>query len=143
MRLIALFRSLPKGSDDYGLIHADFHRGNFHVDEKEQVIAFDFDDALHHWFVYDIAVVFFSLEKSDFNQTWEEFEHYFWLGYESQNKISEKLRSLVPDFIKYRRILMYYWCKKNINNPTISEAAKEWMLNKMKVCEVIFNEAHV
>ncbi|MBP9707157.1 MAG: phosphotransferase [Oligoflexales bacterium] len=137
-RLIKLFQNLPKEKDDFGLIHADLHRGNFHVDENEQVVAFDFDDALHHWFVYDIAVVFYSLEKNEFYQSWNEFAQYFWDGYESHKKIDAKWRALVPEFVKYRGVFLYYWYKKNLKNTTFSEVSKNWMLEKIKKFEEKF-----
>jgi Ser/Thr protein kinase RdoA (MazF antagonist) len=40
--------------ENFGLIHGDLCRVNFHYDGTD-LIAFDFDDACYHWFVYDLV----------------------------------------------------------------------------------------
>ncbi|HET7615749.1 MAG TPA: phosphotransferase, partial [Bacillales bacterium] len=37
------FLQLPQGKDEYGLIHDDFHRGNFFINDGD-ITLFDFDD---------------------------------------------------------------------------------------------------
>jgi aminoglycoside phosphotransferase (APT) family kinase protein len=46
--------ALPKSADAYGLIHADFHYGNFFLD-GEDMWLYDFDACRYSWFADDIA----------------------------------------------------------------------------------------
>jgi Ser/Thr protein kinase RdoA (MazF antagonist) len=46
--------SLPRTSKSWGLIHGDFERTNFTLDQGE-VTVFDFDDACYHWYLADAA----------------------------------------------------------------------------------------
>jgi Ser/Thr protein kinase RdoA (MazF antagonist) len=42
--------------ENYGMIHGDFGSGNFLRQPDGTLVAFDFDDCLHHWYLYDLAV---------------------------------------------------------------------------------------
>ena len=44
----------PAGGNEFGLIHGDFCRVNFHYD-RPHITVFDFDDSCYHWFVYDLV----------------------------------------------------------------------------------------
>ena len=50
----------PRGNDRFGLIHADVHSGNFHVDAGGLQV-FDFDDSAYHWYAYDLTVALLDL----------------------------------------------------------------------------------
>ncbi len=43
--MLDYLRTLPKGIDEYGLIHQDLHGGNFFVDDAGNMTIFDFDDS--------------------------------------------------------------------------------------------------
>lgn len=65
--LVAWMKQLPRNEANFGLCHADLHLGNMTIDEGGmdlQVIAFDFDDACHHFFLYDLAVAVTSIRKA-------------------------------------------------------------------------------
>lgn len=133
--VIEMFASFPKSERDYGLVHADFHRGNFHVNHRNDVIAFDFDDCHYHWFAYDVGTVFFSLEKHEYLQPWREAEHHFWMGYDLENEMDSSWKERVGIFSDYRVIVVYFWCLRNLKTPTLNSEARNWMINKMKWCE--------
>jgi len=42
--------------ENYGMVHGDFGSGNTLVRPDGNVVAFDFDDCLHHWYLFDVAV---------------------------------------------------------------------------------------
>ncbi|WP_166805782.1 phosphotransferase enzyme family protein [Jeotgalibacillus sp. R-1-5s-1] len=52
------FTQTPTSKETYGFIHHDFHQGNLFVD-RDSFTAFDFDDAMMDWKMYDLAVTFY------------------------------------------------------------------------------------
>jgi len=57
-----LFRrmhELPKGRDEYGLVHSDIHVGNFFVKGDRISAILDFDRACYKWFISEIAIALY------------------------------------------------------------------------------------
>ncbi|WP_227396951.1 phosphotransferase enzyme family protein [Jeotgalibacillus aurantiacus] len=52
------FTQTPTSKETHGFIHHDFHQGNLFVD-GDSFTAFDFDDAMMDWKMYDLAVTFY------------------------------------------------------------------------------------
>ena len=50
----------------YGVCHADFGSGNMFRRDDGSMIAFDFDDCVQHWFIYDLAVTIRNGAKMPF-----------------------------------------------------------------------------
>ena len=50
----------PSDHSGFGLIHADLTPDNFRYTSKG-IFAFDFDDCMYCWYLYDIAVVLYTL----------------------------------------------------------------------------------
>lgn len=136
--LDAWLRNLPKGKDEYGLIHADLHNGNFFVTAQNEITAFDFDDCHYQWFVYDIAVpaffISYSLKLNGSDLTWEGLSDFFWKGYASTNRLSDFWIESVPRFIEYRAFVMYYWGVVNLQNNELSAKARDWIKNSVVYC---------
>lgn len=124
-RIENLFKKLLKERDSYGMIHADFHSGNFHYDENGTITLFDFDDCVYHWFSYDIAIIFWSIEQHDLD--WQESEASFFEGYSKENLLEEKWLKLLPEFYRYRMILIHAFCKKGLASQKLDAQALEWM----------------
>lgn len=111
---------LPKDKNCYGLIHADLHMGNFFVDEKYDITAFDFDDSQNHWLIYDMAVVvaslktFFNRKKWDFDyeKLWAPFSE----GYSSEFELEEEWLKRIPAFVYWRETILYFWLLTRIKN---------------------------
>lgn len=104
--------SFEVNSDRYGLIHNDFHQGNFFVNEGE-ITVFDFDDSAYHWFAYDLANSFYHAywQASSFTPENTEFSSVFWenylRGYKQEHTISKELIQQIPIFLKIREIFLY------------------------------------
>ena len=63
-RLVAAVDRLRQRATDrhgFGLIHGDLHQGNLFAAPDDGIAVFDFDDASYHWFIYDLAVMFYHL----------------------------------------------------------------------------------
>lgn len=100
----------------YGLIHGDFHHGNFHYDESEGTITlFDFDDSVYFWFAFDLAVPFASLKFTKHNGGVqienESLQDIFMESYLSEFDLDSSWQSKVDFFIKYRFTNLYFWAK--------------------------------
>ena len=54
--------ALPKNAENYGMIHADLHFGNFIVDVPAKAVTIiDFDDICSGWYVMDLAILLFDV----------------------------------------------------------------------------------
>jgi Ser/Thr protein kinase RdoA (MazF antagonist) len=126
--------ALPRAADAYGLVHGDFHRGNFFISDRGRITLFDFDDCLYAWFVYDIAMALFyavphdctsekDLEKAD------TFLRNLWGGYRGEHALAPAWMAHVPLFLRLREIDLYFvihrsmdldaldpWCASFMNN---------------------------
>ena len=74
--------SLPKSQTAYGLVHGDLNWGNYYFYNKDLTI-FDFDSCCYSWFIYDIAILIWSL-------IWEK----------SKNEALEFLKTFIPVFYR-------------------------------------------
>lgn len=108
---IAATRALPRNRDNYGLIHIDFHGGNFFVDDG-RIYIFDFDDSQYSWFADDIAMCLFYAVSHDCSSV-EELAHartflrHFLTGYARENEIGRNELANIPFFLKRREVDLY------------------------------------
>ena len=124
-KVLKEFRKLPVDKDCFGLIHADLHTGNFMVDNGK-ITAFDFDDCVYHWFIYDIAVFIWALDRFELDQFWllENIK----IGYDEENQLDDFWWELIPLFYNYRMVLIYYFCVKSLEEPSLDSTSREWMI---------------
>lgn len=111
IELIQRINTFDKNIDTYGLIHTDFHLGNFFVDEGKFTV-FDFDDCAYMWFVADIAIilyyhVFFIPSSEPNDEKIDFFMRHFMKGYLTENRLSEKDMNQMESFMKLRQYIMY------------------------------------
>lgn len=125
-RFLNWMSRLPRSRDTYGLVHCDHHAGNFRVQNKE-IISFDFDDATHHWFAYDLVIPFNNLEAL-FPVAPERDRHWkvFLEGYASENTLSKNEFDRLATFRKYRAALMYFWTKTMVAEGLLDGAGLAW-----------------
>ncbi|SDN29399.1 phosphotransferase enzyme family protein [Bacillus sp. OK048] len=125
-QLLKLLGDFEMNSNLFGLIHNDFHQGNFFVN-KGEITIFDFDDSAYHWFAYDLAVSFYHAywQASSFTPENTEFPFVFWKyflkGYMQEHLISKELIQQIPIFLKIREIFLYTlfmekWDTKNLED---------------------------
>jgi Ser/Thr protein kinase RdoA (MazF antagonist) len=132
------FRSYSKSVDVYGLIHADLHTGNFHVDENDNIMFFDFDDCIYSWFIYDIIVFLWGLERFDLDWNWAQ--ECIFSGYLTHHHLDLFWIKEMPYFYQYRVILIYYYCLKALKEPKLDKNSKSWMQAKMKESKSYFDQ---
>ncbi len=105
---LARFRALPKGEDDYGLVHFDFSDGNYHIDMKTgNITVFDFDNCTYCWYMFDLANLWihgegWSRGENDPKQRMACMRNYFdtiLSGYRTETDVSEEMLERLPLFI--------------------------------------------
>ncbi|KMN52325.1 phosphotransferase enzyme family protein, partial [Bacillus sp. LK7] len=110
--LMEKLRRLPKNPENYGLVHADLHHGNFNWDNGK-ITAFDFDDIGYNWFVNDISILLYNMlwypvipyeDKAAFTG---EFMTHFMKGYREENDLDSAWFEHIPDFLRLRHMLIY------------------------------------
>jgi Ser/Thr protein kinase RdoA (MazF antagonist) len=105
-------RVLPRGKDDYGLIHSDLHHRNFLVNEGE-ITVIDFDDLEYHWFINDIAKTLyneaftFSIQAEERHTFSRFFLRHFMSGYMRENHLDPSWMAHLQDFLKLRHMYIY------------------------------------
>jgi len=115
-RTLDRIRALPKGSDDYGLTHADLNPTNFFVHEGE-ITLFDFDDCCYQWFIADIASAMPFYSEAVSAPGWEEraseFFRHFMTGYDEENRLDAFWFGHLPDFWRFQNTLTLVFCYKH------------------------------
>ncbi|MEJ2130464.1 MAG: phosphotransferase [Gammaproteobacteria bacterium] len=109
--LVAETHALPIDDDAYGLVHLDFHRGNFFVDGDDMWL-FDFDDCQHSWFADDIAIALFYAVPHDCTSPRDRdfarrFMGDFLDGYARENSLDRTWLERIPMFLTRREIDLY------------------------------------
>lgn len=129
-------QNLNKSNNEYNLIHADIHHGNFFVDENDQITVFDFDDCHYHWFVYDIAVPLFNIYMSLRFDTPKEkiskIQNTLVDGYKEVGQLSDNWYQRIDAFILYRNFIMYYWMQDKFDKPEFDD--KDRLRKSMNAC---------
>lgn len=119
LRLVKTLNEIPKSVNNYGLIHADLHHGNFLINKDNHLILFDFDDSVYGYFLYDLAVPLEALEISfrmgRMNRNLRQFQNVFVQGYASHYTLPGMDRLTLETFIQYRSALLYLWCSAKIH----------------------------
>ena len=107
-RRLEEYRTLPKGAENYGLVHFDFCDGNYHVDlETGDITVFDFDNCVYCWYMFDLAHLWthgvgWYQHEPDPKKRMACMEHYFRTileGYRSETDVSETMLEKLPLFI--------------------------------------------
>lgn len=108
MALVRWVEALPRGRDDYGLIHFDAHPGNFFVD-GDTITLFDFDDCGYNWLANDIAMVLFYhvTNVADPEGAAAEFLPDFLRGYRAENALEPAWAGLIHNFMTMREIELF------------------------------------
>ncbi|WP_456288972.1 phosphotransferase [Paenibacillus sp. AK002] len=110
---------LPVSRETYGLIHADFHYGNFFV-QGDALCLIDFDASRYSWFVDDIAVAaFFSGLTEGADPDSGKFLIPFLEGYRVEHRLEEEWLREIPYFMKLREMgrymKLFHACRGNFD----------------------------
>lgn len=104
------FANLPKGANNYGLVHFDFELDNVFYDAATGTChAIDFDDAMYHWYMMDVVQALDSLEndagiEGDALQAAREA---FLAGYRSWSPLDDDSLRQAPAFQRFANLYGY------------------------------------
>ncbi len=123
--IVQAMQSLPQDSESFGLVHGDFHHGNFFVD-GETITLFDFDAAETFWYIGEICVALHNCLPLPRSQTAKRRDyalHYlshFLHGYRKEKPCSTFWVEQIPLFLQHCELLTYayfykYWDLSNLS----------------------------
>ena len=97
--------------ENYGIMHYDFHPGNFFIDDKNLTL-FDFDDSVYFWFLADMAVTLFyqvphNCESQKQFDSVKLFLDNFLKGYSEVHHFETGHISEFSKYMKMREIILY------------------------------------
>lgn len=133
LECVAWLNNLSISRENYGLIHADLGPSNLFVQDDASIFVIDFDDSCYHWFAFDVAFVIYSIAL---NSGHEEFdrEEQGWLknllaGYRSVRKFSAMDEELIPGFIEFACLRIFFWIEyhenlKTFRNEVVADVVK-------------------
>jgi Ser/Thr protein kinase RdoA (MazF antagonist) len=103
--IAARLEAYGRGSDRFGLVHADIRLANLLVHEG-QVRVIDFDDSGFSWFMYDFATTVSFVEDHprvpELREAWLE-------GYRSVAPLAAVHEAELDTFVMLRRLLLVAW----------------------------------
>lgn len=119
-RITARLAELPVTDENYGLIHYDFESDNvFTGGDGMHVI--DFDDAVYHFYMMDIAVCLGELDDVPEDRR-EEMRRAFLDGYRSEKDFPEEAEAMLPWFARYNDLLTYVKLLRAMEGSDIPDA---------------------
>jgi Ser/Thr protein kinase RdoA (MazF antagonist) len=126
---VSWLRQLPRTPETYGLVHADLGGLNLFIEEDGAIGIIDFDDSCYHWFVFDLAIVIFSM-AGRFNHPMAQPEERKWLadlveGYRTIRSLSQREVDLVPKLIDFACLRLFFWIEYHESMHTFHDDAIE------------------
>ncbi len=122
--LLDRLNTLPQDPKSYGLVHGDFHHGNF-LDDGEKLTLFDFDAAEYFWYAGEVCVALYNCLPLPRHETAKRrlyalnYLHHFLHGYCQEWEFGDFWLAQIPLFLKYNELLNYayfhkYWDLSNL-----------------------------
>ncbi len=122
-----------KGTDRYGLIHADMRLANLLIDEKGTTRLIDFDDTGFGWFLYDFAAAISFIETDPAIPALKEA----WLrGYERVRPLSDADKAEIETFVMLRRMALLAWIGSHIEAPEPQALAPTFAIDTAALARV-------
>lgn len=104
-RLFDWAGGLPKGADDFGLIHFDFESDNL-CWQDQQASILDFDDCARYWYMADIAYALRDLLAEGVDPDHPKFQA-FVDGYAECHPVNQELLGQIPMFLRLHEMYLF------------------------------------
>ncbi|MEK8130757.1 GNAT family N-acetyltransferase [Paenibacillus filicis] len=118
--------ALPVGSGYTGLIHYDFETDNiFYQEEEGRYCAIDFDDAMVHWFMMDVASAAADLLEQE-GANAERSMQLFLDGYRSVKELDERCLRALPVFQRFEDLYRFARLLRSLEGFEELPAPPEW-----------------
>lgn len=133
------FQSIPRNKENWGMIHVDFHGGNFHLKDGT-IHLFDFDDCQYSWFSHDIAMALFYVlphhcEKKEDVDWGHDFLNDLLSGYRKEKALSEEELHRIPLFLKLRELELYALIKRSFDMDDLDPWSESYMKGRKEKLE--------
>lgn len=124
LKIIDWMKTQPQRKDNFGLVHADLHSGNFFCKDNELFI-FDFDDSFYHWFLYDLTIPVMSIlrdyEGVQYRKEQKLYINAFFNFYFEKRPKPDNWKSDFIKFYKFRCFFTHFWLLAIRKERTLSE----------------------
>ncbi len=133
---ISWMKSLDRTPESYGLVHADLGALNLFVEKDDSIGIIDFDDSCYHWFVFDLAIVIFSM-ASRFDHAVRQPEEAQWLnnlleGYQIIRPLSQQDIELISGFIDFACLRLFFWIEHHQMLNTFHDDSRDKVVHLKK-----------
>ncbi|WP_248929170.1 GNAT family N-acetyltransferase [Paenibacillus hamazuiensis] len=126
-QLRGLLSELPTGKEHAGLIHYDFQPDNiFYVAEKSRYCAIDFDDAMFHWYVMDIASAISDLAEQEHDEVRGKIKHFI-AGYRSVRSLDDSCLKQLPLFQRFADLYSFARILRSVEDMDLINPP-EWVI---------------
>ncbi|MFX0054175.1 MAG: phosphotransferase enzyme family protein [Candidatus Hermodarchaeota archaeon] len=121
-KLFQRMHELPKGREEYGLVHSDIHVGNFFVKDNKLSAILDFDRACYKWFISEIAIALYyplyvTTLRNDADEQREfasRFLPTFLEGYKNENTLNAKWLDQLEMFMQVRDAILFMYLPPSV-----------------------------
>ena len=112
----------------FGLIHADFHAGNF-LFHRGEVRAIDFDACSFGYFLSDIAATTRMCDHPRYDEA--TVLHHFLAGYRSVRPLPSDLARHINTFKAANNLMLAIWITSRRDNPLIQSFATNFIKKQL------------
>jgi Ser/Thr protein kinase RdoA (MazF antagonist) len=124
-QLIKWISTLHKPKNAYGMVYGDLNWGNYYIHDKTKLTLFDFDSCCYSWFIYDMAILIWSLiwdKPADTAiKVLKEFRPSFYKGYSKYYVLDKNWIKLMSDFLYFHDFFLYTAITETINAGNTTE----------------------
>ena len=132
-------KQLPRTAHNYGLIHADLGALNLFMGDDDSISVIDFDDSCHHWYMFDLAIVIFSNRRRAQQIDEKKWISALVLGYRTVRSLSEEEIALIPKWIEFASLRLFFWTQFHLSHHTFHEdvierisSNQEWLKKQLE-----------
>lgn len=112
-----ILQNVPKNSNNYSLIHADFDPHNIMI-EGDKIRPIDFDDAGFGWHMFEIATALYFMQTEPH---YDVIKDAIIEGYRSKRDLSEDQLELLDLFLALRGFTYLGWIRSRQETETAKE----------------------
>lgn len=135
--LYAEFKTYSEDAKMFGMIHYDFHRGNYLMDQRGDIVLFDFELSCRSWYSNEIGVILFWIRRLEKIDKKDELEKFFltkfWKGYEREFEISQDEKRKIYKFALFRGIQVYGYLEQQFDKNEKMDNLKQSILESINL----------
>ncbi|PHN02551.1 phosphotransferase enzyme family protein [Flavilitoribacter nigricans] len=134
-RLYAELKTYSEDGKVFGMIHYDFHSGNYLIDQQGDIVLFDFELSCRSWYANEIGVILFWIRRLEKIEKRDELERFFlsefWQGYESEFEMRQDEKRKIYKFALFRGIQVYGYLEQQFPGNEKVARLKETILESI------------